>query len=103
MATLSFYTDILLQVGEGLPFRQVSRRVDISICVQTGVGASRGQCGHPGILLHHPNPASVQADTTLTRLENPCPHFQSIGQRAGLARLLSRLGYRRFRQFGLLR
>jgi len=68
-----------------------------------GISSPRGQRGYFGVLLHHPDPASVQIDQTQSRTENPDPHVQSIGQRVGPARLLPGAGHRRLRQSRLLR
>lgn len=56
-----------------------------------------------GLLQHHQDPAAVQVDQALARLEDPHPHVQGLRQGAGPAGVLPRPRHRRLRQPGVLR
>lgn len=62
-----------------------------------------GKRGHPGVLLHHPDHAAVQADAALVRAEDPHADVPGVGQGADAARVLPGAGHRDIRQPGVLR
>lgn len=62
-----------------------------------------GERGHPGVLLHHPHHAAVQADAALVRAEDPHADVPGVGQGADAARVLPGAGHRDIRQPGVLR